>query len=494
MKKLILAAFVIVTVSSMFLWYSHSVSAASPVFFLKMQGLSPVWGLSEPLSFDQLVAANPLYVFSNPFQEVARLTPARIQDIHSALPQTKVVLHLLCCTMFNPRELDTSVIIVHAALQNTQAEFDNAWVKYQKSFMKNKVGGYVYYKIQKTINYWTNEGDGYLMDPASSFYQDFLYNKIKYHITIGGFDGAYLDLMYPNFMRAFYYSVPMVNGNNITDEQWRNKLISLSRYLQNRKQSDPNLKMRNALIITNSVGGYPSNGPDPIDRVQFNRDLQTQGIQIENPFMDYRTLSTTAWLSTVNRIRDITALRDNRMKGWLNFHSPKWVGDQAECDRHGLYAYSSYLLGNQSPRFAFYFQCRIAPGNLQEPTQNLTHIRLGPALGQYQQVSSSLYLRKYKRGIVLVNPTAGQSTYRPDVNLKDAYSNTVYPKNIIITLPPYTGMVFLRDFSVPTATPTPASSLQCRASCTAPNYWKTPREECGHTTAGATKYWCYIAG
>ncbi|MEW5805302.1 MAG: putative glycoside hydrolase [Patescibacteria group bacterium] len=441
MKKILLF-FTLFLFSGLTLIGVRPVSAAeSP--YLKMHG-KIFENISRPRFLDNLTAENPLYLFSNPFVDTSILTSGKIQEIHSRLPQIKVILHLLCCTLFDNKEVDSIPPgKIHADLQNSQGQFDNFWTNHRDAFMKNSGGGYVYYKIEKTGNYWFYEGDGHLMDPANSFYQNFLYGKIKHYID-AGYDGVYLDLMYPNFMQKFYYSKPFINGHAITRDEWNSKLISLSRSLQDRKNNDPDPTMKKALIITNSVGGGPGDGSDPVDRIQFNRDLQTQGVQIENPFADYRTMTTGDWLGTVNRIRDITALRNNQLRGWLNFHASEQFPNQEECDRHGLFTYASYLLGNQSPLFAFQFECAMGPGIHTEPTQNLTRIRLGNPVGPYRQ-TSFLYRRDYDNGLVLVNPTDTQRTYQPAVPLFNPYTSAVYPANSTIHVATRSGLVLLKN-------------------------------------------------
>lgn len=454
MKKyrlLIIVFFVIVIIG--LTWSSKKIFASeSP--FLKMDGVNSWSGISRQDLFNELVSANPLYLFSLPFTDTAVLTPAQIDQVHSQLPQNQVILHINCCDMFDQKEVDSPVSKAMYASQNTQAEFDNAWANHQDAFMKNRQRGYVYFEMEKFGNYWVNPGDAYLMDPANSFFQDFLYKKIKDHVINGNFDGVYLDLMYPVFMAPTYYSSRPADAhaNNISNEQWRSKLISLSQYLQNQKQNDPDPKMKNAVILTNSFSYEGNEFFSAPDRIKFNKDLDTQGVQIENPFMNYQSTSTSSWIDTVNQISDLTALRNKQMKGWINYHLGNQFPDQAECDRHGLYAYSSYLLGNQSPYFAFYFECKLSDGVRKEPSQNLTHIRLGNAISSYQQ-TSSFYRREYEYGIILVNPTAEQSTYRTNRDLKDAYSAANYPKNTNIILPSYVGMVLLIPSLSPSPTP-----------------------------------------
>jgi len=442
MKRLLFALISIIALS---LFLRLPPVSAAEVPYLKMH-FDIFENISLPRFLDELTAKNPLYLFSVPFRETGVLTPQKIQEIHSRLPQTKAVLHLLCCTLFNNKEVDSIPGKIHADLQNTQTEFDNAWNNHQNAFMKNANGEYVYYKIDPNGQYWFYERDGYLMDPANSYYQDLLYNKIKSYITFQGYDGIYLDLMYPNFMQTFYYSKPFINDHTITRDEWNSKLISLSRYLQNRRQNDPDLKMKNALIFTNSVGGGPGDSPDPLDRIQFNRDLQTKGVQIENPFQDFTNMSVAKWKETVDLIKNITSLRNNQMKGWLNYHQSKTTyPNQNACDRHGLFAYSSYLLANQSLSFAFSFDCKMGPGDRKKPSQNLTHIRLGPSPFPYQSLSSGLYLREYEKGFALVNPTNAQHNWQTTRTLKNAYNTTVYPANTSILLPAHTGMVLLKE-------------------------------------------------
>src|SRR3989339_509252 len=54
---------------------------------------------SLPRFLDNLALKNPFYIFSNPFRETGILTPPKIQELHTRLPQAKVILHLLCCTL-----------------------------------------------------------------------------------------------------------------------------------------------------------------------------------------------------------------------------------------------------------------------------------------------------------------------------------------------------------------------------------------------------------
>ncbi|EKD79976.1 MAG: hypothetical protein ACD_40C00232G0002 [uncultured bacterium] len=404
--------------------------------------------VSQPDFLDDLIALNPLYYFANPFHSQSVLTTTRIQEIHSQLPRTQIIRHLTCCSLFNQKKLDSPIAQINFSTQNTQAEFDDAWANHRDAFMKNSRGEYVYHQNEPNGEMWVNPEQGYLLDPASSFYKEFLYDKIKEHILTSGYDGVYLDLMYPVFMNTFYYSVPAINSHPITDQQWRDKLISLNRYLQNRRQNDPNPKMRNALIITNSVGGGPGDSNDPIDRVQFNRDLQTQGVQIENPFYNFATMSHNNWLAKVNQIRDISSLRNNRMTGWLNYHHADKMDDQAQCDQHSLFAYTSYLLGNNSPNFAFYFLCKIQEDNRVRrihASEKLTRISLGTPSSAYQQLASGLYVREYTHGFAIVNPTSSALNYKPNTNLYNAYSSTTYPQNINLTLSAKTGLVLLKN-------------------------------------------------
>src|SRR3989339_33644 len=435
----------IILVSYLLLITPFSTAFATEPPYLRMSTLNLWSGIKSQNLFDQLVSSNPLYVFSSPFRDTAVLTPTNIQSIHASLPQTKVVLHLLCCTLFDNQTIESIPIKVHAGLQNTQQEFTAMWSNHRNAFMKNSSGDYVYYHIARVGEYWTDPGDGYLMDPANPHYQELLYNKIKQYIVTGEYDGVYLDLMYPTFMQAFYFSKPIVNGNPITRDQWNSKLISLSQYLQNRRKNDPNSRMKNAIIFTNSVGGGPGDSNDPVDRVQFNRDLQTQGVQIENPFQDYRTLTANSWLAQVNRIRDISALNNKQLSGWINYHGAELFPSQEECDQHGLFAYASYLLANQSPNFAFSFGCRLAAGVNNAPSQNLTHLRLGSPLAPYQLLNSGLYIREFTNGFSLVNIASSALNYKPNTNLQNAYSSTTYPPNTNITLPAKTGLVLLKN-------------------------------------------------
>ena len=407
--------------------------------------------MGSPDALTKMERINPLYIFNNPFWENRIISWSDLKKIHARLPDTKVILHLTCCSIFNPSELDSPIAKINFSTQNTQMDFNSAWNNHQDAFMKNAKGDYVYHRVEKNGEMWINEGDGFLMDPANEYYQDLLYNRIKQHIVGRGFDGVYLDVMYPVFMSPFYFSRPAENGQVLDQVTWQSKLVSLSTYIVNRQQQDPDPVMQKALIITNSVGGGPGDTEDPIDRVAFNRDLKTKGVQIENPFHNYKEANVESWLNTISRIREITALRNGQMAGWLNYHHSDRMKNTAECESHALFAYASYLLANESPNFAFYFQCKIVAGqkvNQVEPSETLTQIRLGKDQGQYSK-TNSLYLRSFENGLVLVNPTNRAHSYTSPLDLKNAYGSTLYPTGKQFAVPAHSGLVLISADKTP---------------------------------------------
>jgi len=417
-----------------------AVLAAAPPYPI-VYGAGIGTNVSSAEFLDELTSLNDMYLFNNPYYSQSVLTTQRIQEIHTRLPQLKIFLHIFPSTMFDQKKLDSPIAKVSFSSQNTQAQFDNAWANHQDAFMKNANGEYVYNAIDPPIgDMWLKEEQGYLMDPSNSFYQNFLYSRIKYLITEIGYDGVYLDIMLSGFMKGMYYSRPAINGVPITDQQWKDKLIILYRALQDKRQNDLDPRMRNAFIFTNSVGG----GKYTRGIKQYNIDLQTQGVQIENPFQDFTNMSIAKWKETVDLIKDITSLRNNQMRGWLHYHFTEGMTDRARCDQQSLFVYASYLLGNQSPDFAFLFLCKFT-GNRIYTSNTLARIRLGNPSTQYQNLSSGLYLREYENGFALVNPTNSQHNWQTNRALKNAYNTTVYPANTAIPLPAHTGLVLLKE-------------------------------------------------
>lgn len=430
------------------------VQATSP--FPLLMGTDIGTNVSEQKFLEDVVSANPMYIFSNPYYEVSKLTKSRIQDIHSHLPQTKVILHIFCCNLFNQEKLQTSgspIAKVAFSSQNTQTEFLDMWNNHRVAFMKDISGEYVYNIIPHTTQMWLDAGQSYLMDMENPHFQNLLYKKIREHVLNGGFDGIYLDLMMPGFPTTHYSSNPVIDGVPMTYTQGKNKLISLSRALQEKRKNDPNPTMRNAYIFTNSVGGGKGQFYSNEELIQYNIDLQTQGVQIENPFHDFPNITTNQWLETVALFKSITGLRNNTMRGWINFHHSDGVSSMEICNQQSLFTYASYLLANQSPNFAFMFLCKIKDSSLPDrrifASDTLVKIPLGSAIDQYQKLASGLYIREFANGFALVNPTDQSHNYKPTVNLKNAYSSLTYSKNVSFTIPAKTGLVLLKDSSRP---------------------------------------------
>lgn len=395
--------------------------------------------------YNEISVLKPMYIFSNPYLEETKLNSLRNNKIHNLSPETKTILHLTCCSVFDQKKLDSPYARSTFSTQNTQQQFDKLKSQIKKNFLGNTSGKSIYFIIKKEGNskMWLEEGQAHLADPASPEFQDLLYTSIRDKIIREHYDGVYLDLMLQGFMDGFYSDVPQINGKPVTVEQWTEKLISLSNSLQNKRKNDSDSRMRSALIFTNSVGG----GKYTKDVKEYNIALQTQGVQIENPFKDYKSMSVDDWLQTLTLIKDITGLKGNKMKGWINYHYPDEMTNRGQCSDKSLFVYSSYLLGNQSPDFAFYFLCKMKLNgkNVREvPSIDLVKVKLGVPVGDYSELDSGLYLREYTNGIVFVNPAKKTVRYKPDINLKDAYSSTLYPKNKDFTLTPSSGLILLR--------------------------------------------------
>ncbi|HBD02681.1 MAG: hypothetical protein UX82_C0024G0008 [Microgenomates group bacterium GW2011_GWE1_47_12] len=411
--------------------------------------------VSQPAFLDDLVQSNPMYIVFNPYYPQSVPSASVIQDIHTRLPQLKVLLHIFPASLFDQKKLDSPIAKVSFSSQNTQTQFDNAWTNHQDAFLKDASGEYVYNTIDPVGQMWLKEGQGYLMDPAHPFYQNLLYNRIKYLVTELGYDGVYLDIMVIGFMQGMYSSRPALDGFPLTNQQWNDKLISLSQSLQNKRQTDPDPRMRNALIFTNSVGG----GKYTVGVVDYNRDLRTQGVQIENPFQDYPDLTTDEWLKAINLIRDISSLRNNQMRGWLLYHLSEGMNSRHQCNQQSLFTYASFLLSKQSPNFAFHYLCKIQDSSLPAserrvvPSETLTRISLDSPVAPYQRLASGLYVREFANGFALVNPTSSSLNYQSNINLHNAYSATTYPKNTNITLPAKTGLVLLKNAPSPSSRP-----------------------------------------
>ena len=430
-----------------------SVQSAKPPYPI-MYGVNIGTDVSTENFLNDLTSINPMYIFNNPYYEKSQLSAQRIKDIHARLPQTKVILHLVCCNLFDQKKFTSgNYAQVTFSNQNSQSEFDNAWENHQDAFMKNLNGGYIYSVIEKIPGMWLDPGIAYLMDPDSTYFQNVLYKKFKEWVTAGGYDGIYLDLMVPGFFVTHYNSRPAVDNHLLTIDEGRDKLIHLNQALQNKRNNDPDPKVRKALIFTNSVGGTATQYYDLNYLVDYNRNLQTQGVQIENPFQNFTQMTKDEWLTTVNLIKEITKLQNSSMKGWLNYHITEGMANQKQCDRQSLYVFSSYLLANQSPDFAFLFLCKFS-GNRIYPSNTLARIRLGNPSAQYQELSSGLFVREYEKGFALVNPTKEQKGWQSELILKNAYSTTTYPKNTNIVLPAHTGLVLLKETSI-AASPTP---------------------------------------
>ena len=253
--------------------------------------------------------------------------------------------------------------------------------------------------------------------------------------------------MYPVAPGSYMDSDPAVKTTKPPYRGWQDWMIDLSQYLHRQLANDPTLK--NKILITNSVGEDPSYF-FAAEGLAYNRDLGTKAIQIENYFDRYPPM-LEGWSSQVQAISQLTSLNNRSMGGWFNFHPADNFPNKESCDKMATFSYSSFLLANNSPDFAYSFLCKVGSNKDRYfPSHWLTKISLGKSNQAINTPPSGLYTRSFVNGLVIVNPTAKAANYKPTLNLSDAYSDKEYPKNQNISVPAYTGIVLLSD-----AAPTP---------------------------------------
>lgn len=380
-----------------------------------------------------LNSIQPQYIFNQPFWY--EFSPTDIQSIHQSHPNTKVIRYRSGIEVFDSTINDDSTWQDDfMKRQNSAADWSDILNKHNDWFLKDINNKY--------INRKQDTGDilssgSYLIDPGNSGYQEWLFNWIKERLTVGKFDGIYLDLLYPAFPGG-NYSGPLKKSDQ---DAWQLKVLSLVQYIQSHKQQIP--AIADKILIINGVGWGGTNFMSN-NGLQYITDTQTDGVQYEAFLIDSK--DEISWKRDVDVLTSLSSLYSNSMRGWVNAKFDN--GTEEFHKKNAVFVLCSYLLGNNSPNFAYRYWGGIEGRSKWEASLEMNfNFMIGSPIELMKKIPGDIYRRIFANGIVTVNPTTKKQSFIVYNYRTDPVLGHTYSWGETINMEPQTGIVLLRTSS-----------------------------------------------
>jgi hypothetical protein len=286
-------------------------------------------------------------------------------------------------------------------------------------YLKDERGSYV-----RSIGEWSGQ---YLMDPSRPGWVRDRVRTCRRFLDESGYDGCMVDVLglaplNPSFISAV--PIDRRTGTFWEPEDWLEATAALATTVKH--------AVRPALVIANglSSGGAYFSPVAPTSRLLRGIDGAIAEAWLRGARSDPgRFPEVAAWRANVDMLVD-AALRGKIVMTLTKV----WAGADRATTRHWYrFALASFLLGtNGGSYFGF------SGGREEPPTRPLrTELHLGAPLDRYRR-SGQAFLRRFARGIVVVNPTAA----RVDVALPGAFLTLDGGRvDGRIELPPHTGEI-----------------------------------------------------
>ncbi len=318
------------------------------------------------------------------------------------------------------------------------SEYDYINSNHPDWFLKDASGNRVY-----EVNWPAN----YVLNPANPGWQQYRAAQGRDLINTYGYDGSYFDRMSAYFcVGQGGYSAQPINPATrqpYTNTEWRD---SVKQYLTVIKQTIGTGK----LSMFNGPGTgyhYYLYGTDQLVS-------EADGTIIEG-FMRWPTNPGDYYKSEDFWRKDVDLVAELEQKGKtsmvLTSVGGTTVTEEQKQSQH-MYSFTSYLLGKGSKSlFAFW----TSDTDRYKYFDNLWQAQIGDPTGAYFKLDG-VYQRSFTAARVLVNPSA-TTTYT--VNLGSAYKTADSRIVNTVILPPHTGMLLLKDPSLPAPTITGSVSI-----------------------------------
>ncbi len=283
----------------------------------------------------------------------------------------------------------------------------------------------------------TTSTKGYVMEPSSKGYQNWLVQKNRRFINLG-YDGIHADAFYyPGFPPySNYYSTRPVNpktDKGYGSSEWIEAKDDLLRTLKN--------DLGNKLIVVNGYSNgraYGRFGPGGLIDI-------ADGVWIEG-FVRWPFDKLSVFRSEAGWKKDIDLLRNLSAKNKLIIAETQFLQGQENEDLANqikMYAFSSYLLGADGKSY-FEFNTLNPANYWQNGSLPFKHYNLdiGEPLGEYY-LKNKVYQRDFSDGKVLVNP----KTEAYVLQLERNYQTLDHKRVSSIKVAPHSGVILLKHTS-----------------------------------------------
>lgn len=300
------------------------------------------------------------------------------QYIHSLSPNTKIYY-------YHNSE----------AVYNVSPQYDYILKNHPEWLAKDASGNLV-----KEKNYPGNQ----IMNIANHSFTDYITDQIVKNTKNKGYDAIFLDVLCAYIYNG-YYTAPPINpatGKVFTDTEWKNGFADFISTL--RKKTDQKL-IGNGIGFLNG-GQYYSKYDKAKNLLSLLDGMMIEGFvksQINSGQISYKNESE--WKKDVDMLAEIDSLG---LDVWAQVSYPEESAtlSQADKDKLHLFSLASFLLGKGSHSYFGYIGGISNHETLlsDSSVNPFWNIPLGEPLNKYQ-VKDNIYMREYKQGIVLVNPT-----------------------------------------------------------------------------------------
>jgi hypothetical protein len=273
-----------------------------------------------------------------------------------------------------------------------------------------------------------------LMDPRRPGWVHDRADACRRAVEESGYDGCMLDVLGVAPLQPGYTTAPPVDpetGDAFSEREWLSATSALASGVKDELGND-------VLVIANGL-----DGSERYFAGDASSSVLLDGVDggVAESWLRRAEAPLDARLDEQDWVREVEMVEDAGFRGKMILVLPKaWTrGSEAAKSRVHEFALATFLLGaHDLSFFAFSY------GPQQDPTRvrRLDRLHLG-APTEPRRVEGDTYLRRFQRGIALVNPTGAPRT----VEVGGGLVGVDGPVGATVRLPPYSGRVLQRATS-----------------------------------------------